>query len=149
MKSVLLLNTEMCCKTFPLISFLYTFVSSFHIHVMYVFVHVCVCVRVCVCITIKSHCLAHWALDCRFWSPRKGWCYSGESYMNRTKTLGASCVKGNSAWDAAIKMVSKYRHAMHFLMAQAFRDRGVLCSRVSWKRKNCVTRCACPLEHLR
>lgn len=68
-------------------------------------------------ITVKSHCLAHCAMEAEYINPRKGWCYSGESFMNKCKTLGASAVRGNSAPKACSKMIGKYRHGIHFRMS--------------------------------
>eukprot|EP00959_Pyramimonas_sp_CCMP1952_P209074 4373510-Pyramimonas_sp.AAC.1 len=66
-------------------------------------------------ITVKSHHLAHWALDIQHVNPRRGWCYAGEAYMNKMKYLGAACVRGNKPSQAAVNMCSKYRHGLHFL----------------------------------
>eukprot|EP00959_Pyramimonas_sp_CCMP1952_P447975 9380367-Pyramimonas_sp.AAC.1 len=59
-------------------------------------------------VTIKSHHLAHWALEINHINPRRGWCYAGEAFMHKMKFLGASCVRGNAPARAAIKMIGKY-----------------------------------------
>ena len=69
-------------------------------------------------VTIKSHHLAHWALEVNHINPRRGWCYAGEAFMNRMKFLGASAVRGNTPGRAAIKSLEKYRCALHFMFRQ-------------------------------
>lgn len=64
-------------------------------------------------ITSKTHMVVHSALLSKYLNPRKVWCFSGEDFMRKVQRLGESCVTGNNAAQASIKMVSHYRVAMH------------------------------------
>jgi hypothetical protein len=68
-------------------------------------------------ITIKSHYLCHCILRSEYLNPRLGWCYAGEDYMNLSKRIMSSCLRGNSHLDAVNKFAGKYRVALHMELA--------------------------------
>ena len=65
-------------------------------------------------ITIKCHYLAHIALRVRFLNPRKGWCYTGEDFMQQIKRVAAASCKGNKIYRVGNKIIEKYCWGMHF-----------------------------------
>ena len=69
-------------------------------------------------ITIKSHMLAHLALQSAYINPVFGSCYSGEDFMKRMKRLGQSCARGVTARDVPRKLLNKYLVALHLLWTE-------------------------------
>ncbi|CAE7239026.1 unnamed protein product [Symbiodinium sp. CCMP2456] len=65
-------------------------------------------------ITEKAHFLQHSAMLSKYLSPRLVWVFGGEDQQRRVQCLGKSAVKGNGPTKAVLKMVSKYRMALHF-----------------------------------
>ena len=64
-------------------------------------------------ITVKSHYLAHSAVQAQYINPRCGWCYAGEDMMAKSKRLLASCVVGNSPFTVGLKCTEKYLLGIH------------------------------------
>lgn len=65
-------------------------------------------------ITSKLHYLKHCILQAQHLHPSISWCYSGEDYMHRARTLTQSCVKGNPVARVSLKFLEKWRFSMHF-----------------------------------
>ena len=72
-------------------------------------------------ITPKAHYLLHVALKAHIVNPRRSWCYIGEDFMQKMRTLTSSCSKGNKPSEIVLKVCQKYMRAMHL----QFIDRGV------------------------
>lgn len=58
--------------------------------------------------TIKFHYLLHIARAAHYMNPRLSWCYSGEDYMKRIKTLVQGSCRGTAAHIVVTKAVHKY-----------------------------------------
>ena len=67
-------------------------------------------------ITIKFHYLAHLALSADQMNFHLTWCFAGEDFMQHTKRLMMSSVRGNIAQSSSRKMMQKYLIAMHMAM---------------------------------
>lgn len=65
-------------------------------------------------VTIKSHYLIHIAFSTQYWSPRLGWCYSGEDFVGRIKSLIAACHSGTPARLVVAKSLRRYCVGMGF-----------------------------------
>ena len=65
-------------------------------------------------VTEKNHFLQHSAMWAQYISPRLLWAFSGEDQQRRVQTLGKASVKGLGPSRAILKMVSRYRVALHF-----------------------------------
>ena len=65
-------------------------------------------------ITEKSHFLQHSAILSKYLSPRLVWAFAGEDQQRRVQTLGKASVKGLGPTKAVLKMVTRYRMALHF-----------------------------------
>ena len=65
-------------------------------------------------ITEKSHFLQHSAMLAKFISPRMVWVFSGEDQQRRVQTMGKASVKGLGPTQAVLKMMARYRMALHF-----------------------------------
>lgn len=66
-------------------------------------------------ITTKMHYLAHAVDQACYVHPNRTWCYSGEDYMQKARTMVQSSAKGLQASAVVHKYVSKWRFAMDFL----------------------------------
>ena len=58
--------------------------------------------------TIKTHYLLHFGLSCTEFSPRVGWCYSGEDMMGRIKVLVQGSCRGAAPQRLMSKVLTKY-----------------------------------------
>ena len=67
-------------------------------------------------VTIKFHYLAHLALSADQMNFHLTWCFAGEDFMQHTKRLMTSAVRGNSPQSSSAKMMQKYLIAMHVAM---------------------------------
>jgi hypothetical protein len=67
-------------------------------------------------ITLKSHYLAHGALQAAFLNPRLAWCFGGEDFMQTMKRVGGMCGFGTSIYRRAHAVMERYSAGMHFLM---------------------------------
>ena len=59
-------------------------------------------------LTIKAHMLIHCARQSRNLNPRMTWCYSGEDFMHKIRTLAGSCLVGTKPWKYGTKFVKQY-----------------------------------------
>ena len=64
-------------------------------------------------LTQKAHFLQHIALLARFINPRCTWCFMGEDMQKRMSTLAKTCVNGQRPGLTIIKMMLRYRIALH------------------------------------
>lgn len=64
-------------------------------------------------ITVKAHYLLHCAMLAGVVNPRMSWCYCGEDFMQKMRTLVGSCCKGSQPSQIIVKVAVKYRRAMH------------------------------------
>ena len=64
--------------------------------------------------TIKSHYLAHIALSSRYINPRLAWCYAGEDFMQKVKTIVASTQRGTQCHLVSKKAMQKYCQGLAF-----------------------------------
>ena len=58
--------------------------------------------------TIKYHYMLHIGLIGRYMNPRLGWCYAGEDFMKRCKSIVQACQDGSPAHLVAAKATAKY-----------------------------------------
>lgn len=68
----------------------------------------------CCQVTSKSHCLMHICELAGSINPRKTWCFTGESFMNVSKTLAQNCVKGVKPANVNAKMLGHWRLGTHY-----------------------------------
>ena len=66
-------------------------------------------------LTIKFHYLMHCALQAKYFSLKKSWCYSGEDFMKHSKRLMAACTRGVKPQNVPLKFAEKYPVALHLL----------------------------------
>ena len=66
-------------------------------------------------VTNKCHMVLEAVLLADKVSPRLLWAFAGEDQMAKTQVLAKSCVKGNSAAMACMKMAQHYRLSQHFV----------------------------------
>ncbi len=71
----------------------------------------------CCQITSKSHALLHICSQSNAISPRRTWCFTGESFMNVSKTLAQNCCKGVSPFNVHAKMLEHWRLGMHYQLS--------------------------------
>ena len=84
--------------------------------------------------TIKTHWMLHQALTCGFLNPRKSWNFAGEDFMQKIKTLLASCTRGNCAAQSTVKLVEKWCYGMHHQFLQIEESLFI----DEWKKCACV-----------
>ena len=63
--------------------------------------------------TIKSHYLLHIGLISKYMSPRLGWCYKGEDFMQVMKRIIAASCRGTSPAQITTKVMRKYVQGLH------------------------------------
>jgi len=68
-------------------------------------------------VTSKSHALLHICSQSNAISPRRIWCFAGESFLSVSKTLAQNCVKGVSPPNAHSKMLEQWRLGMHYQLS--------------------------------
>ena len=66
-------------------------------------------------VTNKCHMVLEAVLLADKVNPRLLWAFAGEDQMAKTQVLAKSCVKGNSAAMACMKMAQHYRLSQHFV----------------------------------
>ena len=59
-------------------------------------------------VTVKSHYIAHIALRAHLLNPVFGWCYAGEDFMQKVKSISLRCMQGVSTHQVPFKIVEKY-----------------------------------------
>ena len=69
-------------------------------------------------ITNKAHMVLECVLISHAINPRLLWAFAGEDQMAKTQVLAKSCVKGNNAAQASMKMSQHYRLGQHFVFEQ-------------------------------
>ena len=52
----------------------------------------------------------------RFLNPRIAWCYMGEDFMGKSRTLCQVCHKGVPMWSVSAKFTERYRYGMDLLL---------------------------------
>ena len=77
-------------------------------------------------LTFKGHWLIHCMQLCRHISPVHCWCYSGEDYMSKCKTLLRSCLCGRKPLPALQRFAEQYARASCFEFRQTSL-RSVIC----------------------
>ena len=67
-------------------------------------------------VTVKSHFLAHMALNAHHLNPRLGYCFQGEDYMGKMKRISAMSAKGNNVYLMSHKTVAKYCRGLQLVL---------------------------------
>jgi hypothetical protein len=70
-------------------------------------------------ITIKSHYLAHSAVQAAWLHPVKGWCFTGEDLMQKLKNVANYSVHGIKPGNLGVTLLEKYCTGMFFELSPA------------------------------
>ena len=71
-------------------------------------------------VTSKTHAVLHSALLAKFISPRRVWCFRGESYMRHAQKMAKSCVRRLKGPAVVVKMAAHMRLAMDMRFRKQF-----------------------------
>ena len=69
-------------------------------------------------ITQKAHFMQHCAMLSAFISPRATWCFQAEDMQKRISGLAKMCVQGQQPGQTIIKMMARYRLALHLVFKE-------------------------------
>ena len=64
-------------------------------------------------VTQKLHFLCHAGFRAKHMNPRKSWCFRGEHYMLKIRSVGAACARGNNPMQSSGKIAEKLQFALH------------------------------------